>query len=232
MASFIPIKIRRTAKPSETEVKNVLNLTPSPENAQKPVIARYLRWLFWALIAAAIGEGVALICFFIVKPPLPFDNLMPPKTALVAYFDQTALKEIVVALSKNQYSWPPFNWAQETTKKFLAKNQLSSLDAISGLFDNKMALAILPKVGPRPAWLIFTTRQASRNDFDALLKQTTQQLKQNFDLADEDYRQTTITKVKELNQSQANLFYVQVQNYFLISSDLNALKETIDRAID
>lgn len=231
MASFIPIKIRRTAKSSETEIKNVLNLTPNPEKTPKP-ITRYLRWLLWALIAVVIGEGVALISFFIIKPSLPFNNLMPPKTALVAYFDQSALKEIVVALVKNQYSWPPFNWTQETTKNFLAKNQLSSLDTILGLFDNKMALVMLPRVAPRPAWLIFTTQQASRNDFDALLKQTTQQLKQNFDLTDEDYRQTTITKIKELNQSQANLFYVRVQNYFLISSDLNALKETIDRIID
>ena len=232
MASFIPIKIRQSSGASQDEVKNTLNLNRPSFAADKKPAGRLTRWLILILTAVVIVEAGALIGFFIVKPPLPYNNLMPTKTAAVAYFEQTTLRNITKTLQDNQYAWPPFIWSGETIKGLLTQNKIDSLDPLLDLFEDKITLAILPKVSLQPTWLLFAAKKASDETWQTTISQTETALKQNFNLVSEDYRQTTITQIKQLNQTQASLFYVLVQNYFLASNDLDVLKETIDRAID
>lgn len=205
-------------------------LSAQPPEAPAPISkkSRPNKLFFWLLAVAVLILAAAVFLF--PKPALPYQDLVAADARGVFYFNEEWLSASLKAMAESGYAWPPFVWLKDNWQKWLADNKLE-IKQIAPLFEPQMVLVWLPSSNGRFDWLLLASKKVSDSVFESVLSQTEKELKQNYNLISEIYRQTTITEIKSLSQNQSSLYYAQIKNYFLISNSADSLKGTIDKII-
>lgn len=192
---------------------------------------RKVRFKVWFLLILIIAESSFIVFFFLTQPVNPHQALIPTQTVSTIYFNQSLLANLANSLKESQYNWPPLTSFNQDLERFFSQADLK-MGELQPLFEDQMVLILLTKTDEIPIrWLLVATKRVSENEFGSFLDQAEKKLKQNFNLIAEVYRQTDITTIKPLNQGYQNYYYAHLKNYFLLSNDAQALKETIDKAL-
>ncbi|MDD2753252.1 MAG: DUF3352 domain-containing protein [Candidatus Portnoybacteria bacterium] len=220
------IKINKAPNDRNGETKNILNLNDSPA---KPRPSQETKKYLWIFIALIILEGAAIIWLSLANPVSPYFKLLPQNLVASSYFNQSSL----LALLKNGGGgWPLLDQGNGALRSLLNKINIEQPERLSELFEDRMALAVLPQdTDKNPTWLILAAIKASPDIFSQTQNAAEQALKQNYDLTVEPYRQIKIVRVKPLNQNQNSIFYAQTKNYFILSDNNETLKEALDKII-
>ena len=221
------IKIRKGSRQKVAD-PNAINLAQSNRPTQKTPDKK--RWLILLLMIIVLAEASWLAFLLFIKTAPPYQSLIPKNTVSFTYFNQSQLKELTSSLKNQNYQWPFSTDAPEILGQFLSKNGLN-LDAISSLFKNQIALIILDDNQPPLKWLVIAEKNAQDQEFTGQLNQAEKNLKQNFNLSSDSYRQIKISQIKRLDQNPNSFYYVQISDYFLLSNHLDTLKSTIDKII-
>jgi hypothetical protein len=201
---------------------------PSPPRPNKKNQPNKL--FFWLPAILCLILAAVLAAFSFLKPASPYQDLIPSQAVGVIYFNQGPLAGSAKALAENNYAWPPFVWLKDAWQELLTEHKIE-IKQISPFFEEPMALVWLAGSGPRPVWLLLTTKKAGDSAFAAKLEQLEKQLKQNYNLISDVYRQIKIVEIKSLEPSRQSVYYGQAKKYFLVADNLNSLKETIDKII-
>jgi len=227
-----PIKINKSSANGQEPTKltkNILNLNSSPAKPQKNNPLKKYLWLLLALILIA---SAAIVWLSLAKPISPYFKIIPREAIISSYFSQSSLLELLKSAKNNQAIWPPDNWKNNALQKIINKTRIEQPEQLLSLFEDQMALAVLPqKTGADPTWLMLASAKAPPDTFAQARDKTEQSLKQNYNLISESYRQIKISQVKPLEQDKNSLFYAQANNFFILTNDETLIKETIDRII-
>ena len=225
----IPIRIKK-----ETDQKN--QPMPKPSNSIQndsalAIYKRKVRFKIWLLLILIIIEGSFIAFFFLTRPVNPYQALIPTQTVSTIYFNQPLLSNLANSLKESQYDWPPLTSFNQDLERFFNQADLKMGD-LQPLFEDQMALILLPKTDEIPIrWVLIATKRVGEGEFGSFLDQAEKKLKQNFNLVAEVYRQTDITTIKPLNQGYQNFYFAHLKNFFLLSNDAQALKDTLDKAL-
>lgn len=210
-------------------LKNILNLNDSPTKARTANSGKKYLWLLLALVAV---EGAAIAWLYFLKPASPYLKLLPPETIFSAYFNQTALIDLLKTQKDANAAWPPLVWSDNALKEFLSQAKIDQPAQILPLFSDPMALAILSKSsGAGSDWLLLASLKAPSDTFSQARDKAEQSLKQNFNLVNESYRQVEISQVQPLKKIQNSFFYAQTDGYFIATNNNDLLKSTLDKII-
>ncbi len=205
----------------------ILNPSGSAPTSSK----KKIRLCFWLLTLLILIETGALVFLFLTRPASPYQSLIPAESVSVIYFNQSSLTELTKSLQESQSDWPPLAYFKQIIEGFSDKANLK-ITELQPLFADKMALIWLPGTdNPSPQWLWLATRKLADAEFEATLEKAQKNLKQNFNLLSEVYRQNTIITIKPLNQDYSNLYFTRLKNLFLLSNNVQAIKNTIDKAL-
>lgn len=219
-----PIKINKSANGQGGEAKNVLNLNNS---AAAPRPSRETKKYLWVFIALILIEGAAIIWLSLIKPVSPYFKILPQNLIASSYFNQSSLLALL-----NNNDRPLLSRGSGALRSLLDKIKIDRPEQLSELFEDQTALAVLPQNADQtPAWLMLATIKAPADAFSQAQDKAEQALKQSYDLTDEPYRQIKVTRVKPLDQSPDSIFYARTKNYFILSNNSAALKETLDKII-
>ncbi len=226
-----PIKINKPAannNESAKPTKNILNLTGSPAKARTNGWKKYL----WLLLVLAIAEGVGLAWLYLLKPISPYQRLLPPNAVASTYFYHNSLLNLIKSQRSANANWPPLAWGESTLKSFLSQAKIDQPEQLLAMLADQMALAILPQeTQAGPVWLILGSIKVSGDQFSRSREQIEQKLKQNFNLTSELYRQIKISQVQSLKETKLDLFYAEVNGYFILTNNEDVIKTTIDKII-
>jgi len=209
---------------------------PKPSNSIQngSVPASYKRkahFKIWFLLILIIIESSFIAFFFLTRPVNPYQALIPTQTVSTIYFNQSLLANLANSLKESQYDWPPLTSFNQDLERFFNQADLK-MGELQPLFENQMALILLPKTDKIPIrWLLIATKRVNEDEFGSFLDQAEKKLKQNFNLVAEVYRQTDITTIKPLNQGYQSFYFAHLKNLFLLSNDAQTIKETIDKAL-
>lgn len=222
----IPVKITKSslngqaAKPADpAPPKN----KPSANKAKRVFI-----WLLTILVLAETG-ALAFLCF--KQPPSPYASLIAPDAVIAANFDKAAFSETIISLKNGQFSWGPFSSASNNLSWLLDQTGIN-LAEIGTFFDNQMALAVLPGlINNSPRWLFLATLKTDDAAFRQALGKTEKNLKQNYNLIPQNYRQISLTEIKSLNQNAPSVFYALVNKTFILGNSEAAIKAVIDKKL-
>lgn len=224
-----PIKINKPAPGQNGEAKNILNLSNPPA---KPQPSRQTKKYLWLFIALILLEGAAIIWLYLAKPISPYFKIFPKNLVASSYFNQSSLIELLKDSRSGDVSWPALDRGESALRGALNKIEIKEPGQLLEIFEDQAALAVLEeKTGQNPTWLAAATIRVSPDIFLQAQKKAEQTLKQNYNLADDSYRQIKITRIRPLNQTQDNLFYARTKNYFILSNSGEAVKEALDKII-
>jgi len=223
----INIKIRKS-NPAEPEPTNVLNLTSQPAEKQAQ---GHLKKYLWLLLALLIGEALIIAALYFKQPSSPYLKILPSNLIATSYFDQSQISSLFKSLKSQGYDLPILSWSENELKNLADKANIESTDQLLSLFDDQAAFALVPGNDQRLNWMLLASIKVSGEKFSELQDATERDIKQNFNITNEDYRQIKITKVQNLNQGTNSLYYARVKNYFIATNNVSRLKESIDLAI-
>lgn len=224
----IPVKIKAIGQRNQSP-RGTVNLNQDGSTVARP--AKKACFYVWLLVLLALIEGGIIVFSFLTKTPVPYQSLIPADSISVIYFNQSYLADLAKSLKGNQYGWPPLSSFSQDLEQFFKQANLSTND-LQPLFEAQMALILLAGANDNPLqWLLIATKKIEESEFEFFLDKAQKNLKQNFDLRADVYRQTTITIVKSLNQSYKNLYFAHLKNLFLLSNNADIIKSTIDKAL-
>ena len=224
----IAIKIKKSA--AEAPAQNIRTASQPPPAPLANKKNRPRGMSFWFLLLLVIILTVTLAALLFFKPALPYQDLIPSAAVAVSYFNHELLADSAKVLNDSHYAWPPFVWFKNAWQELLAESKVETKQVLA-LFDSQMALVWLPGSAGQLDWLLLSSKKVSDSAFESAFSPIEKGLKQNYNLVSETYRQVKTTELKSLGQNQPGLYYTQIRNYFLVSNNLNSLKETIDKII-
>lgn len=225
----IPIQIKtKQSDDSRTMRSNNIDLNNKESHSKKTGKG----FFFWLLLVIVMVEAGAITFLYFINTTPPFYSLLPSNPTITAYFNQSSLNSLLQTLKNSQTTvWLPFASANQSLSAFLAKNNINAAE-ISSILEDRMSLALLtPSTGDKPIWLFFATVKNSPDEVASIIKKAERDLKQNFNLVSDTYRQIDIEEIKPLDQNQNSIFFAQPNNLFLLSNDSQTLKDTIDKAL-
>jgi len=121
--------------------------------------------------------------------------------------------------------------SEQYLSDFMAKNNLDMVE-IGSLFEDKMALILLPtESSGKPQWLYLAVIKKSPAEVSPIIDDAEKNLKQNYNLISDVYRQIEITQIKPLDEDSIGVFFAQPGNLFILSNDNQTIKNTIDKAL-
>ncbi len=225
----ISVKINKSPAGQNEPLKNVLNLNSS---LTKPQQSNRTKKYLWLLLVLATLEGAAIVWLYLAKPISPYFKIIPRDLIASSYFNQSSLLELLKSLKNDQTSWPPLNWADNALPELINKTRIEQPEQLLRLFEDQMALAVLPQKTKQSAtWLGLAFVKAPADVFSQTRDKAEQALKQNYNLINESYRQIKISQVKPLEQDKNSLFYAQIKGYFILANNAEVIKTTIDKII-
>lgn len=221
----IPVKIKKVIGQKNQSAAGTANLNKNGSTTTRP--ARRIRFYVWLLLLLVLVESGMIVFFFLTKTAAPYQSLMPTESVSVIYFNQSSLANLI----ESQSDWPPLAYFKQIIEGFSDKAGLKIVE-LQPLFMEKMVLVLLPEPDKAsPQWLLLATQKITDAEFEANLEKAQKNLKQNFNLISEVYRQNTIITIKPLNQDYNNLYFTRLKNLFLLSNDVQTIKNTIDKAL-
>jgi len=224
----INIKINRLGEnETSSESPNVLNLNSQPNNQPKNPLKKYI----WLLLVLLAGEALLIGAIYFKQPSSPYLKFFPSDIIATSYFNHSQISNLFKSLKSEGYNLSVFSWTENEFKNLLDKTKIGSTDTILNLFQDQTALILLPANNQNLNWMIFASIKVSSNQFNEAKDKNERAIKQNFNITNENYRQIQITRIQNLDQGSNSLYYVNVNNYFIATNDLNHLKESIDLAI-
>ena len=225
----IPIKIKRVVSQDNQSGPRMPNLNQSnsaPALAKK----RKVRLFLWFLFILVLIEASIIVFILLTRPVTPYQSLIPAESVLTIYFNPSSLGELTKSLNESQYSWLPFTSLNQSLEGFFNQANLK-ISELQPLFKDQMVLILLPKSANLSfRWLLIATKKVGDAEFESQLEKGEKNLKQNFNLVSEVYRQTTVTMIKPLNQGN-ELYFAHFKNLFLLSNEVQTLKSTVDKAL-
>jgi len=225
----INIKINRPkANELNPESPNVLNLNSQLNS--KP-LKNPLKKYIWLLLVLLATEALVIAAIYFKQPSSPYLKLFPNGLIATSYFNHSQISNLFKTLKEQGYNLSLFNWTENEFKNLLAKAKIESPAIILSLFQNQVALVLLPASGQHLNWMIFASTKVNGDQFNEAKDKIERAIKQNFNIINENYRQIQITKIQNLDQGPNSLYYAKVNNYFIATNDLDHLKEAIDSAI-
>jgi hypothetical protein len=219
----INIKIKKSPK-GHSDSPNVLNLNEQPGKKPKNTLKKYV----WLLAAIILAESLTIAFFYYKQPDSPYFKLVPKNIIAVSYFDQTELSSLLKSID----NLPTVQLAEEEIKNVLNKAKIEFGAEVLKVFKDQMAFIVLPNNGKILSWMILAQNKESQEQINLIKERTEKQLKQNYNLTNEDYRQIQITKIQNLEQGSNNLYYASVKNYFILTNNFDSLKESIAATIN
>jgi len=223
----IPIKIEREwiwqKKQIEPE-KEIPKIEP-----QKPVQKNKIKaWLF--LIIGIFLTGAIISVFFFFQKTNGLEKILPKDPAAVIVFEKDRIKNIFLNLEQNGWLWSPFEDLKKTGSDFLTRNQIDFQKTFEA-FEGKMALGLFKDASDNLEWLAVAEIRIGSNDFERQLTEIKRNLKQNFNLFSETYRQTEIWQIENLSGQNPPIFFAKTKNYFLAGTNQEIIKQAIDRIL-
>lgn len=224
----INIKIKKDSLTNAEPSANVLNLNRQPpQNPGKNRLKKYL-WLSLFLLAA---ETLFIAAIYLKQSVASYAKIIPRRYSTIAYFSQSQIADLTRS-AENRYSSPVMEWLKNRYKNLLDKTGIDSANDLLNLFNDSMAIALLPADNDQYVnWLFLASVKTDSQKFNEIKEKTERAIKQNFNITAENYRQISITKIQNLNQGPQIIHYAQVKNYFIAANSFGALKETIDSTI-
>ena len=220
----INIKIRRSPK-EHPESPNVLNLNEQSGAGQpKNSLKKYL----WLLAVIVLAEALTIGFFYLKQPTSPYFKIIPKNIIAVSYFNQTELNDLLKSIRE----LPAIKLTKEGMRETLSKTKIEPNEEILKIFQDQMAFVVLPENGKSLNWMLLAQIRVGNEQSSALKEKTEKQLKQNYNLTNESYRQVEIIKIQNLDQGPNKLYYSLIKNYFILTSDIGSLKESIDQIIN
>jgi virulence-associated protein VagC len=175
-----------------------------------------------------LAESLIIAFFYYKQPDSPYLKIIPKKIIAASYFDQTELSGLLKSIDL----LPAVQLAKEDLKNVLNKAKIEFGGEILKIFKDQMALVILPNNGKSLSWMILAQNKEGSEQISIIKERTEKQLKQNYNLTNEDYRQIQITKIQNLEQGPDNLYYASIKNYFILTNNLDSLKGSVDLTIN
>ncbi|MFH1460842.1 MAG: hypothetical protein ABIF84_00230 [Patescibacteria group bacterium] len=176
-------------------------------------------------------EALIITAIYFKQPSSPYLKLFPSGLIATSYFNHSQISSLFKSLKEQGYNLSLFNWTESEVKDLLAKAKIESAETILSLFQDQAALVLLPASGQHLNWMVFASIKVSGDQFNEAKSKTERAVKQNFNITNENYRQIQITKIQNLDQGPTSLYYTKVNDYFMVTNDLDYLKEAIDLAI-
>jgi len=226
----VSIKIKKTVDEANHPTDNhSQNQIKSEKTIVKKKSRRYL--LFWILLGLVVVEAGIIAYFYSVKQTARYQSLIPDNAISAIYFNYSELNNLTNLLEKKQYNWPPFTLFKQSLADFFSKANIN-INQIQPLFADQMVLTILPSSDDGYIkWILIATQNVNDNAFKTYLDQIGKNLKQNFNLTPDIYRQTTITEIKSLNQNYKPLYMANLKNLFILSDNADATKSLMDKIL-
>ncbi len=224
----IPVKIN----PVESDRNSLAHSNAPSQNGKKDNFSKPKKGLFfWLLLVFALIEASAIVYLFLTNITPPFYSLIPQDSVSTIYFSQSSLSSLTKSLKNSGFGWAPFNLAEQNVSDFFTKNNLN-INEVKSMLEDKMAFILLSSNQQnRPQWLFLANLKKSLPEAATIIEKTKKNLKQNFNLVSEMYRQIEIIEIKDLNKNSNGIYFAQPNNLLILSSDITALKNTIDRSI-
>lgn len=221
----IPIKIEkdRIWQKKEKEEEKEINETKTKKPVQKKNF-----WLILILIAALAGAAVSI--FFLFQKTQGLGKILPQEASAVVSFKKSEMKNIFLNLEEKNWLWPPLKDLKTAGLDFLTKNQIDFQKTFES-FEENMVLGLFKNDLNDLGWLAAGEIKISSGDFERGLTEIKRNLQQNFNLFSETYRQTEIWQVKNLSGQYPPIFFAEAKNYFLVSSNQEMVKQSIDRVL-
>jgi hypothetical protein len=225
----INIKINRPkANEPKDESPNILDLNNQLNKQPQNPLKKYI----WLLLLLLAGEALIIAAIYFKQPSSPYLKLFPSNLVATSYFNRSQIGDLFQSLKDRGDNLTIFNWKRSELQGLLAKAKIESPSEILNLFEDQTALILLPASGQNLNWMIFSSIKVRADQFSEAQEKTERAIKQNFNITDESYRQITITKIQNLDQGPAALYYAKVKNYFIATNNLDRLKESIDLALN
>ncbi len=209
---------------------NLLNLNEPP--APRSAWHRVKKYLWLAALVLILVESGVLAWFYFGRPVLPYYQFLPENPTAVAYLDLSSAGKLAISLKTASPDWPPASWGDKTWQELLNQTKLGSAADLLKLFQDKITLAAVSTAENQPpSWLLVGKLRVTPEAFSQAQATAEKNLKLNYNLVAESYRQIKITQVNALNSNQNNLFYAQANNFFVLANSDSLLKATLDKII-
>jgi len=184
---------------------------------------------FWLLVLILLLETAILSYRYLNRPS--YTSLIAPNAVITVNFNKALLSEAVISLKNSQFAWKLFTLAADDLDWLLTKTNINLVE-ISQLFENQMALAVLPElINSSPQWLFLATIKTDSIALQSALEKIEKNLKQNFNFVSQDYRQIRLAEIKPLSQNSPGVFYSLIKKTFILSNSEAAIKNAINKKL-
>lgn len=220
----VQVKIKKDTEevtPQKTSQPVSLSIPAKNRKIWKKIC--WLIFLFFLIETVYLG-------FTFWKKSASLEKLLPQNAALTVSLNQTEVKSLISNLQAKNYLWPALGEAAKNINQFLKENNLD-LARAPEIFGNQITLSLLANAPDSFEWLTLTTIRISPGELERDLTSVQKNLKNNFNIVSESYRQTEIVQIKNLINSSRNIFYSQIKNYFLAGSSQEIIEKTIDQVL-
>lgn len=225
----IPIKIKKNILGQEINGELKVDLRTKTE--PKPIRPFCLKWGAFGL--ALIVLASLIIWLLSRSRPILFIEIIPQEKTALAIVNQEALYNQILPFYQNL--WPQSSFYQgliDETNNYLTRLGLDFSKDILPLFKEESVIASFPaESGQAFPFIIILQKQGSSAKIDQILSRLEQELKKDFYLSFQVYRQIKITDLKPLSFGSADYFYSQTEKYLIIGNSLRSLEKTVDLII-
>ena len=232
----IPVAIKQASQASEQDIKKALNLNQvfSGVNAQPRPQKRRFFWLI-AIVALAVttlGLG-AKVWLDSQKNFSKYQGLIGPETKTFAAFKTDHLEGIVgLAFIEAQQSIDVYPWLKGRVAQFLADSQISMQNDLIPVFDEEAFFLVMTSETNNFVWVAGGKTKADKS-FQAqkAVEKIETGLHKSFGANESLYRQIKINSAYSFSQINKAYYWSQIDDFVLVSNDLSAIQQIIDKII-
>lgn len=234
MADQIPIKINKTSPPNNQDIKKALDLNQVlAKNAGSAIKKTSRIWILISFLLLAAALGLAAKIYLNPAPGYSqYEKFIPAQAKAVVFFKISDLKDLTPALTPALGDNESFyKWLKDRAIKFLNDNQIKGEELLAATQENAVFM-VIDSSGQKVLWAaIFEVKPDEQNQLPPTLYKLQQGLRQEFGLDESFYRQAKINSVYSFNNPKKPYYYSQINNFVIISNDLNTIQQLIDKAV-
>lgn len=233
----IPIKIKKS-RSLVKKVSDELKVDLRENNESRPrralghnLFKKSLGWIVLVLIGAILTYSANW--FLNPSKKAPLTDIIPQEAIAFGLIDQESFYSQILPFEQSIQGQSSFyKWLSAKIEEKLNQNSLDFQKDIQPLFRKQLGIALFPPESEEPfPFIIILQKQAASVQINRILSQIEPELKKDFHLFHQIYRQVKIIILKPLSPSASNYYYSQIENYLVISNSTNWLEKTIDLII-
>lgn len=214
----VSIKVRQNQVPPQIPVA-----PPKDQALEEPKPQKKFTWnkLFYLVLLFLFLSETVFIVYWLNRPDQAYKKYIPKNAIISAYLNVPELAEALLSVQSP---------ATDYLNNLSLKNNLEPKQ-LPEAFENPALFILMPPSENRLIWLAIG--KVNVNKFQEGLKKAEQELKKNYNLISEDYRQHEITEIKALGgEKNKSIFYSLAGSFLIFGNDRAQIQAAIDRMIE